>query len=56
MKSLGTMQLIGDVVKDGYDPIEANCNAVVVQDNPSVAGETWWRGFLPGGSREEGEC
>ena len=38
VKSLRTMQLIATVVVDGYDSIEANCNAVAVEDKPAVAG------------------
>ena len=38
VRSLRTMQLVGSVTVEGYDPIEANCNAVAVQDKPAVAG------------------
>ena len=38
VKSLRTRQLIGTVTVEGYDPIEANCNAVAVEDQPAVAG------------------
>ena len=38
VKSLRTMQLNGTVAVEGYDPIEANCNAVAVEDKPAVAG------------------
>ena len=37
VKSLRTMQLIATVVVDGHDSIEANCNAVAVEDKPAVA-------------------
>ena len=38
VKSLRTMQLNATVAVEGYDPMEANCNAVVVEDKPVVAG------------------
>ena len=38
VKSLHTMQLNATVAVEGYDPIEANCNAVAVEDKPAVAG------------------
>ena len=38
VKSLRTMQLVATVAVEGYDPIEANCNAVAVEDKPAVAG------------------
>ena len=38
VKSLRTMQLNATVAVEGYDPIEANCNAVAVEDLPAVAG------------------
>ena len=52
VKSLRTMQLIATVVVDGHDSIEANCNAVAVEDKPAVAGGGW--AVLPGRIREEG--
>ena len=39
VKSLRTMQLNGTLAVDGFDAIEANCNAVVVEDKPAVAGK-----------------
>ena len=39
VKSLRTMQLMGTVTLDGYDPVEANSNGVVVEQRPAVAGE-----------------
>ena len=39
VKSLRTMQLMGTVTFDGYDPVEANSNGVVVEQRPAVAGE-----------------
>ena len=38
MRSLRTKQLNANVSVQGYDPIEANCNAVAVEDKPAVAG------------------
>ena len=38
VKSLRTMQLTAIIV-EGYDPIEANSNAVAVEDKPVVAGQ-----------------
>ena len=38
VKSLRTMQLNAAVTVEGFDPIEANCNAVAVEDKPAVAG------------------
>ena len=38
VKSLRTKQLIGTVTVVGYDSIEANCNAVAVEEKPAVAG------------------
>ena len=52
VKSLRTMQLNAIVAVEGYDPIEANCNAVAVEDNPRWRGE--WA-LLPGRIREAGE-
>ena len=52
VKSLRTMQLNAAVTVEGFDPIEANCNAVAVEDKPAVAGE--WA-LLPGRIREAGE-
>ena len=40
VKSLRTKQLTGTLAEEGYDPIEANVNAVVVQDRPAVAEAT----------------
>ena len=37
-KSLRTMQLNTTVAVAGFDPLEANCNAVAVEDKPAVAG------------------
>ena len=39
VKSLRTMQLTAIIV-EGYDPIEANSNAVAVEDKPVVAGQS----------------
>ena len=39
VKSLRTKQLIGTLVTEGYDTIEANSNGVVVEQGPAVAGE-----------------
>ena len=36
VKSIRTMQLSGDIVRDGCDPIEANSNAVAVEQNPNI--------------------
>ena len=36
VKSLRTKQLHGTVAVNGYDPIEANVNAVAVEDKPVV--------------------
>ena len=38
VKSLRTMQLTATVAVEGYDAIEANCNAVAVEARPAVAG------------------
>ena len=38
VKSLRTMQLNGTLTVEGYDPIEANSNGVVVEAKPAVAG------------------
>ena len=38
IKSLRTKQLNASVSVEGYDPMEANCNAVAVEDKPAVAG------------------
>ncbi len=38
VKTLVTKQLIATVVVEGYDPTEANVNAVAVEDKPAVAG------------------
>ena len=38
IKSLRTKQLNASVSREGYDPMEANCNAVAVEDEPAVAG------------------
>jgi len=54
VKSLRTMQLNATVAVEGYDPIEANCNAVAVEDKPAVAGGEW--ALLSGRIREEGEA
>ena len=35
VKSLRTIQLSGSIVQDGCDVVEANSNAVAVEDNPS---------------------
>ena len=40
VKSLRTKELNGTIVYDGYDTIEANVNAVLVEDKPAVAGGT----------------
>ena len=48
VKSLRTIQLNGDVAVGGYDSLEANCNAVAVEDKPAVAGvkkETFQESF-----------
>ena len=37
MKSLRTMQLNGTITVEGYDPVEANSNAVAVEERPAVA-------------------
>ena len=42
VKSLRTMQLHATVALAGYDPIEANCNVVAVEENPRWLGE-WAR-------------
>ena len=55
IKSLRTKQLNASVSREGYDPMEANCNAVAVEDKPVVAGEGEWAS-LPGRIREEGEA
>ena len=54
VKSLRTMQLTGTVAVEGYDAIEANCNAVAVEARPAVAGGVC--AILPGRIREEGEA
>lgn len=46
VKSLRVMQLDGTVAKEGYDPVEANSNGVVVEQKPAAAGG--WV-VLPGG-------
>ena len=38
VKSLRTMQLNSSVAKEGYDPIEAASNGVVVEEKPAGAG------------------
>ena len=38
VKSLRTQQIIHDIMKDGYDPIDANSNGVLVEEKPVVAG------------------
>ena len=38
VKSLRTQQIIYDILKDGYDPIDANSNGVLVEEKPAVAG------------------
>ena len=38
VKSLRTMQLNGTIVKEGYDTVEANTNAVAVEEKPALAG------------------
>ena len=38
IKSLRTKQLNASVSVEGYDPMEANCNADAVEDKPAVAG------------------
>ena len=35
VKSIRTIQLSGEIARDGFDPIEANANAVAVEDNPT---------------------
>ena len=52
VKSLRTMQLTGTLVVEGYDPVEANTNAVAVEEKPAVAGG--WV-VLRGGFRPEVE-
>ena len=37
-KSLRTMQLNGTLAADGYDTVEANSNAVCVEERPAGAG------------------
>ena len=39
-KSLRTMQLNGTLTVEGYDSVEANSNAVAVEEKPAVAGRT----------------
>ena len=39
-KSLRTKDLVGKLVSEGFDPIEANSNGVVVEQLPAVAGDT----------------
>ena len=53
VKSLRTMQRNAIVAVEGFDPIEANCNAVAVEDKPAVAG-----GEGHGGARlgDGGDC
>ena len=41
VKSLRTMQLNGTLTVEGYDPVEANSNAVAVDERPAVAGGRW---------------
>ena len=36
VKSSRTVQLSGDLVKDGFDPIEADSNAVAVEQHPDA--------------------
>ena len=38
VKSLRTQQIMYDILKDGYDPIDANSNGVLVEEKPAVAG------------------
>ena len=38
VKSSRTVQLSGDLVKDGFDPIEADPNAVEVEQTPNAQG------------------
>ena len=38
VKSLRTRQLVCDILRDGYDPIEANTNGVLVEVKPAAAG------------------
>ena len=38
VNSIRTQELIRAIFKDGYDPIEANSNGVLVQGKPAVAG------------------
>ena len=39
-KSLRTKDLVGKLVSEGFDPIEANSNGVVVEQLPAVRGDT----------------
>ena len=52
VKSLRTMQSNATLGVEGYDPIEAICNAVDVEEKPAVAGGEW--AVLPGRIRKEG--
>ena len=38
VKSLRTQQIISDIMRDGYDPIDANSNGVLVEVKPAAAG------------------
>ena len=38
VKSLRTQQIIYDIFKDGYDPVDANSNGVIVEVKPAAAG------------------
>ena len=38
VKSLRTQQIIYDIMKDGYDPVDANSNGVLVEEKPAAAG------------------
>ena len=38
VKSLRTQQIIYDIMRDGYDPVDANSNAVLVEVKPAAAG------------------
>ena len=40
IKSIRTKQLTGTIAVDGYDPVEANSNGVVLQEKPVVTGKT----------------
>ena len=39
-KSLRTKDLVGKLVKEGFGPMEANSNGVVVEQLPAVAGDS----------------